>query len=49
MVTVPEAARQIQCNPETIRRRIRESRLSCAKVGTQYLLDEADLDRPYRK
>lgn len=44
-MTVPEAARRIRRNPETVRRWIREGRLRCTKVGTQYLVDEADLDR----
>ena len=43
-MTVPEAARRIRRNPETVRRWIREGRLRCTKVGTQYLVDEADLD-----
>lgn len=44
MLTVPDAARRIRRNPETVRRWIREGRLRCTKVGTQYLVDEADLD-----
>jgi excisionase family DNA binding protein len=44
MLTVPEAARRIRRNPETVRRWIREGRLRCTKVGTQYLVEEADLD-----
>lgn len=44
MLTVPEAARRIRRNPETVRRWIREGRLRGTKVGTQYLVDEADLD-----
>ena len=43
MLTVPEAARRIQRNPETIRRWIREGKLGAQRVGTQYLIDEADL------
>ena len=43
MLTVPEAARRIQRNPETIRRWIREGKLEAQRVGTQYLIDEADL------
>ncbi len=44
MLTVPEAARRISRNPETIRRWIRAGRLRSQKIGTQYLVEEADLD-----
>lgn len=44
MLTVPEAARRLRRNPETVRRWIREGRLRSTKVGTQHLVDEADLD-----
>ena len=44
MLTVPEAARRIGRNPETIRRWIREGKLRASKVGTQHVLDERDLD-----
>jgi putative resolvase len=43
MLTVPEAARRIGRNPETIRRWIREGKLPARKVGTQHVLEEADL------
>ncbi len=43
MLTVPEAARRATRNPETIRRWIREGKLTSWKVGTQYLIDEDDL------
>jgi excisionase family DNA binding protein len=43
MLTVPEAARRANRNPETIRRWIREGRLRAHKVGTQHVIDEADL------
>lgn len=43
MLTVPEAARRTGRNPETIRRWIRSGRLRSQKVGTQHLIDEADL------
>lgn len=42
-MTVPEAARRTGRNPETIRRWIREGRLRARKVGTQHVLEEADL------
>lgn len=44
MLTVPEAARRTGRNPETIRRWIRGGKLHSTKVGTQHLIDEADLD-----
>lgn len=43
MVTVPEAARRVGRNPETVRRWIREGKLRSRKVGTQHLIEEADL------
>jgi excisionase family DNA binding protein len=44
MLTVPEAARRVGREPETIRRWIRSGRLRAHKVGTQHVIDEADLD-----
>jgi excisionase family DNA binding protein len=43
MITVPEAARRIGRNPETVRRWIREGRLPAQRVGTQHLVSEEDL------
>jgi len=43
MMTVPEAARRVGCNPETVRRWIRSGRLRSRRVGTQHLIDPADL------
>ncbi|CAN5375421.1 hypothetical protein BH24CHL10_BH24CHL10_11550 [soil metagenome] len=45
MLTVPEAARRLRRNPETVRRWIREGKLRSTKVGTQHFLEEADLDQ----
>jgi len=45
MITVPEAARRLRRNPETVRRWIREGKLRSTKVGTQHLLAEEDLDQ----
>jgi excisionase family DNA binding protein len=44
MLTVPEAARRTGRNAETIRRWIRTGRLRSKRVGTQHLIEEADLD-----
>lgn len=44
MLTVPEAARRVRKNPETVRRWIREGKLRSRKVGTQHVIEEADLD-----
>lgn len=45
MLTVPEAARRAGRNPETIRRWIRAGRLRARKVGTQHVIEEADLEQ----
>ncbi len=44
MLTVPEAAKLANRNPETIRRWIRAGRLRSQKVGTQHVIEEADLE-----
>lgn len=44
MLTVPEAARRVGRNAETVRRWIRTGRLRSQRVGTQHLIDPADLD-----
>jgi len=44
MLTVPQAARRVKRDPETIRRWIRAGRLRAKKVGTQHVIEEADLD-----
>ncbi len=43
MLTVPEAARRTKRDPETVRRWIRSGRLRATKIGTQHMIDEADL------
>ena len=45
MLTVPEVARRIHKDPETVRRWIRSGRLSARKIGTQHVIEEADLER----
>nr|MBA3300012.1 helix-turn-helix domain-containing protein [Thermoleophilaceae bacterium] len=44
MITVPEAASRAGRDPETIRRWIRAGRLRARKIGTQHVIDEADLE-----
>jgi excisionase family DNA binding protein len=44
MITVPEAARRLRRNPETVRRWIREGKLPARKVGTQHVIEEADIE-----
>ncbi len=44
MLTVPEAARRANRNPETIRRWIRSGRLQSRKIGTQHVIEEQDLE-----
>jgi len=44
-LTVPEAARRVHRNPETVRRWIRAGRLPARKIGTQHVVDEEDLSR----
>lgn len=48
MISVPEAAHRAKRNPETIRRWIREGKLTSWKVGTQYLIEEDDLSDAIR-
>jgi len=44
MLTVPDAARRAGRDPETIRRWIRSGRLRARKIGTQHVINEADLE-----
>jgi excisionase family DNA binding protein len=44
MLTVPQAARRAGRDPETIRRWIRSGRLRARKIGTQHVIEEADLE-----
>jgi excisionase family DNA binding protein len=43
MLTVNEAAQRLNRNPETVRRWIRSGRLRARKIGTQHMIDEADI------
>lgn len=44
MLTVPEAARRVRRDPETVRRWIREGKLRARKIGTQHVIEERDLE-----
>lgn len=43
MITVPEAARRVGRDPETVRRWIRQGKLPSRRIGTQHLIEEDDL------
>ena len=43
MLTVPQVAKRVRRDPETVRRWIRSGRLRARKVGTQHVIEEADL------
>jgi len=43
VLTVPEAARRLHRDPETVRRWIRSGRLRARKIGTQHVIEETDL------
>jgi excisionase family DNA binding protein len=43
-LTVPEAAKRLRKNPETIRRWIREGKLVATKIGNQHFIDEAEIE-----
>ncbi len=44
MITVPDAARRVGRNPETIRRWIRSGRLAARNIGSQHVIEEAELE-----
>ncbi len=44
MLTVSEAASRTGRNPETIRRWIRSGRLAARNIGSQHVIDEAELE-----
>jgi excisionase family DNA binding protein len=43
MLTVPQAARRVGKDAETVRRWIRSGKLRARRVGTQHIIDEDDL------
>ena len=42
-LTVPEAARHLRVNEETIRRNVRSGRLIAEKIGNQWFIRKSDL------
>ena len=44
LLSVPEAARQMDLNPETIRRHIRVGTLDALKIGQQWFLTKEEAD-----
>lgn len=44
MLSVPDAAKRVRRDPETVRRWIRAGKLRARKIGTQHFIEEADLD-----
>ena len=43
MLTVPELARRLNRDPETVRRWIRSGKLRAHRVGTQHVVDDEDV------
>ena len=43
-LTVPEVAKRLGKNPETVRRWIREGKLHSEKIGNQHFIDETDVE-----
>jgi excisionase family DNA binding protein len=41
--TVPEAARNLRVNEETVRRNVRSGRLKAEKIGNQWFIRKSDL------
>ncbi len=44
LITVREAAEDLGCSPESVRRYIHQGVLPAEKVGSQWLIDTYDLD-----
>jgi excisionase family DNA binding protein len=44
LISVPEAAKQMDLNPETIRRHIRVGTLVALKIGQQWFLTKEEAD-----
>jgi len=43
MLTVPEVAKRLRKNPETVRRWIREGKLPARKIGNQHFVEENEV------
>ena len=43
LLTVSEAAEQLNCAPETVRRMVKSCRLKCKRIGNQIRIHPADL------
>ncbi|MFN8233480.1 MAG: helix-turn-helix domain-containing protein [Actinomycetota bacterium] len=43
MLTVPEAAKRVGRDPETVRRWIRAGKLPSKKIGQQHFVEESDI------
>ncbi len=43
-LTVPQAARDLKVNEETVRRNIRSGRLEATKMGNQYFISRENLN-----
>lgn len=41
---MPEAARRVGRDPETVRRWIRAGKLRARKIGTQHVIEEGDIE-----
>lgn len=44
IMNVEEAAKILECNPETLRRAIRKKELKAARVGREYRISRYDLE-----
>ena len=44
LISVPEAAKQMDLNPETVRRHIRVGALDALKIGQQWFLTKEEAD-----
>lgn len=43
MLTVPQAAKRVRRDPETVRRWIRSGKIRAQRIGNQHFIEEADL------
>lgn len=49
ILTVIEASSLLKCNPETIRRAIRNRKLKAAKIGRDYRISQQDLAQYWKE